>query len=150
MSTYTEILYQIVFGSKTCIPFLNQQHQDKLFNYIAGIVSRKKCIPYRIGGHSNHLHLVLYLHPSEPLSNIVRDIKRASHHWMSEQNDIYKSFPGWQNGYGAFTYDYSCKSNLMQYFDNQQEHHKKISFREELIALLTEHGIDFDSKYLFE
>jgi hypothetical protein len=81
---------------------------------------------------------------------MVRDIKRASHHWMAEQKNIYNSFPGWQNGYGAFTYDYSSKSNLLQYVDNQGEHHKKISFKEELIVLLTEHGIDFDLKYLFE
>jgi putative transposase len=85
MSTYTEILYQIVFGSKNCTPFLDLQNQDKLFNYVAGIVNRKKSVPYKIGGYNNHLHLIIFLHPTESLSNLVRDIKRASHYWMTEQ-----------------------------------------------------------------
>jgi REP element-mobilizing transposase RayT len=150
MSTYTEILYQIVFGSKNCKSFLDEKNQEKLFNYIAGIVSAKKSVPYRIGGHRNHLHLIIYLHPTESLSNMVRDIKRASHLWMDEKKDDFKLFPGWQNGYGAFTYDYSSKIHLVQYVKNQKEHHKKISFQEELIELLKEQGIEFDDRYLFE
>jgi putative transposase len=94
MSTYTQILYQIVFGSKNGVPFLIPQNQDKLFNYIAGIVSHKKCIPYKIGGHLNHLHLIIYLHPAQSLSSLVRDVKRASHHFMTDQNTIFMDFPG--------------------------------------------------------
>jgi putative transposase len=149
MSTYTEILYQIVFGSKNCTPFLNLQNQNKLFNYVAGVVSGKKCVPYIIGGYSNHLHLIIFLHPTESLSNIVRDIKRASHFWMTEQENTFCAFPGWQVGYGAFTYNYSSKMNLIRYVENQTEHHKKISFQVELIEFLNEYGIDFDAKYLF-
>jgi len=81
---------------------------------------------------------------------MVRDIKRASHFWMIDKKDLYKSFPGWQVGYGAFTYSLSAKSNLVNYVKNQETHHKKLSFQEEYIRLLNEHEIKFDIKYLFE
>jgi putative transposase len=148
MSTYTQILYQIVFGSKNGTSFLIPQNQDRLFNYIAGIISNKKCIPYKIGGHLNHLHLIIYLHPAQSLSNLVRDVKRASHNFMTDQNTIFSDFRGWQVGYGGFTYNYSSKKDLILYVENQAKHHQQISFQDELIKLLNEYRIVFDEKYL--
>jgi REP element-mobilizing transposase RayT len=148
MSTYTQILYQIVFGSKNGLPFLNQQNQDKLFNYIAGIANNKKSIPYKIGGHLNHLHLIIYLHPSQSLSDFVREIKRSSHNWMLDQKANFRTFPGWQVGYGGFTYNYKSKKDLIRYVENQAEHHKRVNFQDELIKLLNDYGIEFDEKYL--
>jgi putative transposase len=149
MSTYTQILYQIVFGSKNCIPFLTTQNQGMLFNYMAGIAQNKKCVPYCIGGHSNHLHLIIHLHPTESLSDFIRDIKKGANDWMLENNSNYFSFTGWQIGYGAFTYDYSSKHKLINYVKSQVEHHRKVTFQEELIKLLEEFEIKYDLKYLF-
>lgn len=128
MSTYTQILYQIVFGSKNCAPFLNSQNQTNLYNYIYGIVQNKNSVPYIVGGHSNHIHIITTLHPTVSLSESIRDIKKASHNWMTEKKDLYSTFYGWKVGYGAITYNYFSKKNLIHYVKNQNEHHKKNRF----------------------
>ena len=91
---------------------------------------------------------IVSLHPTESLSELVRDIKKASHNWILDKKS-FSNFYGWQVGYGGFTYDYSSKKNLIRYVENQEEHHKKINFQDELIAILKEKGVEFDSKYLF-
>jgi len=148
MSTYTQILYQIVFGSKNYTHFLNDHNQEALFSYIAAISQKKKCKPYIVGGHSNHIHMIVCLHPSQDLSSFIKEVKTASHHMMSENHLQYNLFPGWQVGYGGFTYNYSSKMNLIKYVEGQAEHHINISFQDELIAFCKEFGIEYDSKYL--
>lgn len=150
MGTYTQILYQVVFGSKKCKIFLNTGNEHVLFNYIADVIRNQKGIPYMIGGHDNHLHLIFTQHPTITLSGLIRDVKRASNEMMKEKNGLFKLFPGWQIGYGGFTYSLSSKEHLIEYVKNQKEHHNTISFPDEYIALLKEHGVEFDKKYLFE
>jgi putative transposase len=77
----------------------------------------------------------------------VKDIKLGSSSFI-KQKGIFPNFSGWQDGYSAFTYSMSAKDNLIEYVKNQEIHHEKKSFREELIELLNEHGIAFDEKYL--
>ena len=148
MSTYTQILYQIVFGSKYYTNFQTKVNQDILYNYISGILWNKKCKPHIVGGYCNHLHIVCDLHPTIALSYLVKDIKKASHEMMSREKNSFQLFPGWQVGFGAFTYCQSRKDQLIQYVKNQGNHHKKLPFKEELVELFKEHGIDFDEKYL--
>jgi putative transposase len=137
MSTYTQILYQIVFGTKNREPVLTPDNRPQLFKYIVGILEKKKCHLYRINGVEDHLHILTHLHPSIALSDLVKDIKVAS-----------SVFNGWQEGYGAFTYSISEKDRLIGYVKNQEEHHERFSFRDEYVELLKEHGIDFNEKYL--
>ncbi len=149
MSTYTNIIYQIVFGSKKAQGFIDSQNKDILYGYIAGVIRKRKSFPFIVGGYFNHLHLITSVHPSEDLSNLVRDVKRASHIMMKERRDLFPHFPGWQVGYGAFTYNHNCKENLVNYVKNQEVHHKKIDFVQEFIGVLKEHEIEFDERYLF-
>ena len=100
MSTYTQILYQIVFGSKDYTSFLTRVNQDILYNYIAGILWNKKCKPHIVGGYFNHIHIVCDLHPAIALSYLVKDIKKASHEMMKREKSIFQQFPGWQVGFG--------------------------------------------------
>ena len=79
---------------------------------------------------------------------LIKDIKLATSELIKDEN-LFPTFNGWQDGYGAFTYAFSAKDNLIEYVKNQKEHHQKISFRDEYISLLKEHGIEFDEKYLF-
>ena len=148
MSTYTQILYQVVFGSKDYTVFLTDQNRDNLFNYIAGILWNKKCHPHIVGGYGNHLHLIFDLHPTVALAYLVKDIKKATHEMMLRERDYFQQFPGWQVGYGAFTYSQSAKNTLIRYVTNQAKHHKTKTFKEELIELFEEFNIDFDEKYL--
>jgi len=82
------------------------------------------------------------------LATLVNDIKLASSEFIKSQK-LFSDFRGWQNGYGGFTYSLKDKDHLIEYVKNQDEHHKRVSFREELIELLKEHGIEFDEKYLY-
>jgi REP element-mobilizing transposase RayT len=147
MSTYTQIIYHIIFGTKYHQQILHKANRQKLFQYITGILQNKNCHLYQINGIENHIHILFHLHPTIALSDIVKDIKLASSKFIKE-NNLFTDFIGWQNGYGAFTYSISAKQTLIAYIQNQEEHHKVKSFREEFIQLLKDNGIDFDEKYL--
>ena len=148
MSTYTQILYQIVFGSKDYTEFLNLKNQGSLFGYIVGILKKRDCHSYQVGGYGNHVHILTHLSTTVTLADLVRDIKKASHEMMMREKSLFKLFPGWQVGYGAFTYNISMKSVLIKYIQNQEEHHREISFKEELIVLLNENMITYKEEYL--
>jgi len=150
MSTYTQILYHIVFGSKNYTSFLTKRNKDILVNYIVGILHNKDCHSYIINGYGNHIHLVSHIHPTISLASLVKDIKRATTEMISREQSEFPNFSGWQVGYGAFTYHISQKSRLIQYVNNQENHHKKITFKEELINLYEEHGIKYKIEYLLE
>jgi len=148
MSTYTQILYQVVFGSKDYTPFLSTENDNMLFAYIAGILKNKSCHSYIVGGASNHIHIITHLHPTVSLSSAVKDIKMASHKMILENSKLFSHFTGWQVGYSAFTYQISSKINLIRYVENQREHHKLYSFKEELTHLLKEHSVEYIDDYL--
>lgn len=147
MSTYTQILYQIVFGTKNNERTMKESGQEILYKYIWGILKNKKCHLYRIGGVEDHIHIVTHVHPTIAIAYLIKDIKIASSDYIKSKN-IFPNFNGWQDGYGAFTYSISAKDNLINYIRNQKDHHQKVSFRDEYINLLKEHGIEFDEKYL--
>ena len=93
MSTYTQILYQIVFSTKRREKILDKDGRQELFKYIRGILVRKKCHLYRINGVENHLHLVTHLHPSIALASLVKDIKLASSDYI-KKNKLFRGFQG--------------------------------------------------------
>ena len=146
-STYTQTLYQIVFSTKERQPVLHTENRPQLFKYIYGILKNKNCHLYRINGVEDHLHILTSLHPSIALSSLVKDIKIASSLHIKE-NHLFPDYTNWQEGYGAFTYSVRDLDNLIEYVKNQVEHYKKITFRDEFIAMLKEHNIVFDEKYL--
>jgi putative transposase len=147
MSTYTQSLYQIVFSTKRREPSLTKDNRPELFKYIWGILKNKKCHLYRINGVEDHLHIITHLHQSVALASLIKDIKVASSMFIKEQG-LFSKFDGWQDGYGAFTYSQDAKDNLIEYVKNQEEHHRIMTFKEEFMELLKEHGIEFDEKYL--
>ena len=147
MSTYTQILYQIVFSTKHRVPVLTKENRPELFKYIWGLLNKKKCHLYRINGVEDHIHIATHIHPTIAPASLIKDIKLASSAFIQEK-DIFPDFENWQIGYAAFTYSFSAKNDLIEYVKNQEEHHKTKTFREELIELLKEHGIEFDEKYL--
>jgi putative transposase len=147
MGTYTQILYQLVFSTKSRERTLSENKRDDLYKYISGILKNKKCQLFRINGTENHLHILTHLHPIVSLSNLIKDIKIASSLWI-KGNNIFRNFSGWQVGYGAFTYSIKEKDRLIAYIKDQQKHHKIKSFNEELIQLLNEQGVEYDEEYL--
>ncbi|HEY9114350.1 MAG TPA: IS200/IS605 family transposase [Bacteroidales bacterium] len=147
MSTYTQIMYQIVFSTKYREHTLRKADREKLYQYITGLLKNKNCHLYRIGGVSDHLHILTHLHPSISLASLVKDIKLASSEMIKVEH-LFPEFGGWQVGYGAFTYAYKDKGRLIEYIKNQEKHHGEKTFIEEYKELLREHDIEFDEKYL--
>lgn len=147
MATHTQILYQIVFSTKDRKNTLSRENRPTLFKYIWGVMEEKQCHLYRINGVENHIHIATHLHPSVTLSDLVKSIKVASTLFIKEQG-LFPHFNGWQEGYGAFSYSVDRKDTLIAYVKNQEPHHEKVSFKEEYIDLLKEHGIIFEERYL--
>jgi len=100
MSTYTQILYQIVFSTKNREKALIKVNREKLNRYIWGILNNKKCVLYRINGVEDHIHLATHIHPTIAVSSLIKDIKVSSSIWMKEQG-LFPAFTAWQKGYGA-------------------------------------------------
>jgi REP element-mobilizing transposase RayT len=100
MSTYTQILYQIVFSTKNRKKTLSADNRRILFKYVHGILTSKKCHLYRINGGSDHLHIVTHIHPSVSLASLVKDIKLATSAFIKTEK-IFPDFNGWQDGYGG-------------------------------------------------
>ena len=147
MSTFTQIYYHIVFSTKDRVPALTTDKRENLFRYAWGILKNKDCHLYRIGGVEDHVHILTSLHPTIALADLVKDIKVSTSAWIKE-NAVFQDFTHWQDGYGAFTVGHDDKDAMIEYIKNQQEHHKKISFRDELREMLVRFGVQFDEKYL--
>jgi putative transposase len=148
MSSYRQILYHIIFRTKSGEKTLSLEHNKELFAYIHGIIKQKNGFLYRINGMEDHVHILSDLHPTIALADYLRDIKTASSIWL-KQNEKFPRFGGWADGYAGLTYAWKAKDMIVNYIKNQQEHHKKETFEEEYKRLLEEHGIRFDPKYLF-
>lgn len=149
MSAYTQILYQIVFSTKYRKPCLLKPAREQVFAYMMGIAKNRKCHPFVINGVENHVHILTHLHPSVSLSSLVKDIKIGSHIFIDE-NKILPGFSSWQAGYAAFTYSKEALPNLIRYIENQEAHHRKVTFEREYRKTLEEQGVKFDERYLFE
>ena len=147
MSTYTQILYHIVFSTKHREKTLTKEFRPELFKSIWGVLKNKKCHLYQIGGVEDHLHIITSIHPSVALATLVKDIKLGSTSFIKEKK-IFQHFNGWQDGDGAFTYSMEAKNNLIEYVKNQEAHHHKKTYKEELIEFLKENGVEYDEKYL--
>jgi putative transposase len=146
MSSYRQILFHIIFRTKSGMKSLSQEHVKELYAYNVGIIKNKKCYLYRINGMEDHLHLLCDLHPTIALADFIRDLKASSSIWL-KQSGKFSNFEGWADGYAAFSYAWKDKEMIVNYIKNQQEHHKKESFEDELRRLLKEHGIEVDENY---
>ena len=146
MSTYTQILYHIVFATKHRKPSLCKDRRNDLYKYIWGIIEKRDGHLYRIGGIEDHVHILCRLHPSVALADLVKEIKVASAKWIKE-NKAFPDFGHWQGGYGAFTYSINSRNRIIEYIKNQEQHHAKETSTSELKRLLAESKIEYDQKH---
>lgn len=147
MSSYRQIYYHIIFGTKNRESTITPSYEEELYKYISGIIKNHQCKLYRINGMPDHIHIFTDLHPSVCLSDLVKNIKVASSIWL-KANGNFPFFTGWQEGYGAFTYAEKDSNMIINYINNQKEHHRTENFFEEYKRLLAEQKIEFDEKYL--
>jgi putative transposase len=149
MSSYRQIIYQIIFRTKQSQKTLKLDHNSRLFKYIWGIVKNKNCHLYRINGMEEHVHLLSDLHPNIALADFTRDIKTASSIWLKDSG-YFPNFAGWADGYAALSYSYWDKDKLINYIKNQQEHHMTETFEQEYRRLMEEHNITIDNRYFLK
>jgi REP element-mobilizing transposase RayT len=147
MSTYTQIFYHIVFSTKDREQTLVATGREALFRYVWGLIRSRESWLYRVNGTWDHVHILSSLHPSRSLSDLVKEIKVGSSHWI-KRNRVFTSFRGWQDGYAAFTHSKQDKERLIKYINDQEKHHIRISFEDELRNLLIEACVEFEDKYL--
>jgi REP element-mobilizing transposase RayT len=149
MSTFSQIYIQVVFAVKNRDALIATSWEERLYKYITGIVQNKEQKMLAINGMPNHIHFFIGMKPSCCLSDLVREVKKASNEMINE-NKLTKFKFNWQEGYGAFSYSHSQIDNVAKYVMNQKEHHKKFSFKEEYIDFLKKFEIKYNEKYLFE
>ena len=135
MSTFSQIYIQVVFAVKNRDALIATSWEERLYQYITGIVQNKGQKMLAINGMPDHIHFFIGMKPSCCLSDLVREVKKASNEMINE-NKLSKFKFNWQEGYGAFSYSHSHIDNVAKYVMNQKEHHKKISFKEEYIDFL--------------
>jgi REP element-mobilizing transposase RayT len=148
MNSYRQILYHIVFCTYNRHNTIPDEYQEVLYKYIWGIIKNRKGVLYQINGTENHIHIISDLHPTVALSDFIKEIKTASNIWMKSTGN-YPAFTSWAEGSCSLTYAFRDKEMIVNYIKNQKEHHRKVTFEDEYRALLKEHGIEPDERYIF-
>lgn len=148
-NTYSQIYIQIVFAVKGRENLISKNNREELHKYITGIIQKREQKLLAIFCMPDHVHIFIGMKPSIAISDLVRDIKAGSSQFINEQKWINQKF-NWQEGFGAFSYSKSQVDNVVNYILKQEEHHTKMSFKDEYIVFLKKFEIEYDEKYLFE
>ena len=139
----------ITFSTKARQPLLTDSIQANLYAYLAGICKKLQCTPIKIGGHVDHVHVLCFLSKNITLSKLLEELKSHSSKWIKTKDEKLKDFY-WQGGYGAFGVDVRDIEKLISYIENQKEHHKKMTFQEELRKLLDRYNFTYDEHYIWD
>ena len=145
--SYTNLLFHLIFSTKNRSPLIAESVEGDLHGYLGGIIRGEGGVLLEIGGMPDHVHLLARFKADASVAQMVRKIKAPSSKWMNERPDARERFE-WQIGYGAFSVSESRVPAVRRYLRNQKEHHKRVSFRDELISLFKAHGIQYDERYL--
>ena len=139
-----------VFSTKERRPFLQDSElRNSLHHYLGGVSKKLECAPIRIGGVEDHVHILARLSRTITQADWIKELKRASTLWLREQSKTLSDF-SWQSGYACFSVSVSNLDAVSVYIDGQVEHHRKVTFQEELRTFLKKHGESWDEKYLWE
>lgn len=149
MSTYTNLLYHLVFSTKERRPLIRPEFSERLHEYIGGTLRGLGGIALEINSVADHIHILTRLKPNVSVSDLLRDLKANSSKWVNEEILRIRKF-GWQDGYAAFSVSESQVPRVRKYIQSQPEHHRRIDFKSELLQLLKRHKIDYDERYLWK
>jgi REP element-mobilizing transposase RayT len=146
-TTYSNLLFHLVFSTKHRAPLIGPEWQDDLYGYIGGIVRQRRGKLLVAGGMPDHIHLLVKTPTDLAVADLVRDVKAISSGWRHEGGNTEFA---WQTGYAAFTLGEEVVPTVENYIRTQHEHHRTESFEDEFVGLLTRHGIDYNPKYLWD
>jgi REP element-mobilizing transposase RayT len=148
-NTYTQCYFHLVFAVKNRNALINKDWKNDLEKYIIGIVQNHKHKLLAIGSMPDHIHIYLGYNVNQLIPDLVEEIKTSSNAWVREEN-LSKFRFEWQKGYGAFTHSRSQLDAVVKYVLNQENHHKKKTFREEYLEMLRKNEIEFKDEYVFD
>ncbi|TAN19165.1 MAG: IS200/IS605 family transposase [Chitinophagaceae bacterium] len=146
--TFHQIYLQIIFAVKGRANLLQKEWRQEVFKYISGIIKGKDQKPIIVNGVADHVHLFVGFNPSMKICDLVRDVKNNSSKYINDHKLLSNKF-NWQEGYGVFSYSHFHINKVYNYILNQEEHHRKRTFREEYMDFLKKFEVQYDEKYLF-
>ena len=140
----------LIFSTKDRFPFLTDKVlRNDMHAYLAEMLRHQGCETLIVGGVEDHAHCLFALSRTHPIASVVKEVKRTSSGWIKEASGKLSKFH-WQAGYAAFSVSQSNLVEVIRYIENQEEHHKKISFEDEFKDLLRKAGIEFDERFLWK
>ena len=144
----SKLFVHIVFHIKKGSVGINKADSKELYAYMGAIIKDNESIPIVINGVENHVHILCVMSKNIALSKLVEEIKSHSSRWIKTKGEQYRLF-AWQGGYGAFSVSSSLHDRTKRYIENQENHHKKMTFRDEYLLFLKQYGINYDEQYLW-
>ena len=145
----SKLYIHIVFHTKLNKFKIGNDVKASLYAYMGAVINDNGSIPIIINGTNNHVHILCVMSKTITLAKLVEEIKRHSSRWIKSRGRQYKGF-AWQSGYAAFSVSSSLRGKTWEYIRNQEIHHQKKTFREELVMFLNEYGVDYNEKYLWD
>jgi putative transposase len=146
-STHLSLHYHLVFSTKGRRALIAPDRRAPLHAYLGEIVHSLSGVPLAVGGTADHVHLLVGLRATHRLADVLREVKGGSSEWMHKEVGVVEF--AWQEGYGAFTVSRSHLDEVSRYIANQEQHHRNSTFQDEYLALLIEHGVEYDEQYLW-
>ncbi|RYD78955.1 MAG: IS200/IS605 family transposase [Sphingobacteriales bacterium] len=146
---FAKIIVHITFSTKNREPLITKNIQSELYAYLAEICNAMECYAIKIGGYTDHVHILCFLSKKITLIKLVEEVKKRSSKWIKSKGEAFEAF-FWQNGYGAFSIHHSQVEMLKKYIENQEEHHAKTHFKDEYIRLLKKNEMEYDEKYIWD
>ncbi len=148
-NTFTQLYVHIIYSTKGREKIFPKNHKDEIQKYITGIIQKRGHKLIVINNMPDHIHIFIGLNPGQAISDLVRDIKQNSTKFIKKKRMLIVNF-AWQEGYGAFSYSHSQIDEVVKYIQNQEEHHRKKTFKEEYLEFLEKFGIEYNIRYVFD
>lgn len=139
----------IIFSTKNREHLIQPPYEDELHSYLAGICKQSACTPIKIGGYTDHIHILCMLSQKIALMKLMEELKSHSSKWIKTKDERLKNFY-WQSGYGAFSVNPTELDKVVAYIGNQHEHHKTKTFQDEYRAFLKKYNVQYDERYVWE
>ena len=148
-NTYSQIYIQTVFAVDGRLSLIRPDFKEELYKYITGIVRNDSQKLLAINGMSDHVHILIGLRPAMALADLIREIKADSSNFINKKKWVRGRF-NWQEGYGAFSYGHSQLGTIIRYIQNQEQHHRRRTFKDEYLTWLKKYEVSFDEKNIFK
>ena len=136
----TKIWIHSIWSTKDWAPLLKEDFRKQVFNHLETGFSESECLVNAINGTNNHVHSIFLLNSNFALAKVIKNVKGESTHWINQQNFLNVKF-AWQTGYAAFSVSESILPKVKEYVIKQEEHHEKLSFKEEFEKLIKLHNL---------